>query len=567
MKNLPEKDFWKDVGNRLGAYTEEPADDGWDNIARALLPQRPPRGFIWIDRFAGLTLLVYLSFMAGFSVGTKEPAEGKRIAGIEESAGEGTNSTGAVFQDQRSEEKQSAPAGQSAGEVPATDRSQDDMHTNAIPSQTSGNDKDRKARVRSVQEDATSAGQVQSNSRSTLSSSDRSSAGRQVSTSTQTRSSRTSARQSKTGSSDERSEDSDHNSVTDDHAVAGNGGDEENGNSVTDDHAVAGNEGGEENSVTGNHTVARNGDSKESGNGVTGKRDVGNVLQADNKLSEETWSSSSPDGSNVSETSDTQALKNNVPAASNPTADQSKSIDSVVVAEVPKVDSAANSVTEAKTPAKKKKKTYPQLYIVLSPSLSFQKLTPLQTDQINVKGMQSPGILSADRFGISFEAGFQRPIAKRFEMYAGLSYYHQKQTLTYEYLSDEMEVSSPTDGQYTVEPKILAKDFRYNMLNAGISAGAFYHIKGKKLMHKVGAGIQFQKGLLRAGSEDTYDNAGSSYLNYQVLYRVEYLLNRKVNIFVQPGFTHAFYAKEPLEEPFTIKPYRASLGFGMLYRF
>jgi hypothetical protein len=169
--------------------------------------------------------------------------------------------------------------------------------------------------------------------------------------------------------------------VINDHAVVGNDGGEENGNSVTDDHVIAGNDGGEENSVTGDHTVARNGSSKENDSDVTDNRDGIKMLQPGNKLSEQTGSSSSPEGSNVSETSDTQALKNNVPAASNPAADQSKSIDSVMVAEVPKVDSAASSVTEAKTPAKKEKKIYPQLYFVLSPSLSFQKLTPMRPDQ------------------------------------------------------------------------------------------------------------------------------------------------------------------------------------------
>jgi hypothetical protein len=105
------------------------------------------------------------------------------------------------------------------------------------------------------------------------------------------------------------------------------------------------------------------------------------------------------------------------------------------------------------------------------------------------------------------------------------------------------------------------------MKNGGASAGVLYHIRGKKLMHKLGAGLQYQKGLVNPQGEYSYNNASSSYLNYQLLYRMEYSLSRRTSVFLQPQFVHSLVADEALREPFEIKPYRAGLGFGLLYHF
>ncbi len=107
------------------------------------------------------------------------------------------------------------------------------------------------------------------------------------------------------------------------------------------------------------------------------------------------------------------------------------------------------------------------------------------------------------------------------------------------------------------------------MLNAGISSGLFYRIMGDKLLHKLGAGLQYHKGLLKANqnSEATYDNSNSNYFNYQLSYRIECQVTPRTNIFFQPTFTHVIRVREQLKEPLTIKPYRAAISIGMLYHF
>src|SRR5688500_7491922 len=63
MKNLPEKDFWNALKDRLGNYTDAPDDDGWDKIAGAL----PRTGLSRLNgRVAGIILLLTLGSVGGF---------------------------------------------------------------------------------------------------------------------------------------------------------------------------------------------------------------------------------------------------------------------------------------------------------------------------------------------------------------------------------------------------------------------------------------------------------------------------------------------------------------------
>jgi len=206
------------------------------------------------------------------------------------------------------------------------------------------------------------------------------------------------------------------------------------------------------------------------------------------------------------------------------------------------------------------------VYAMLTPSLSFQKITPAKQDDVEVIDFESPGVMRKERFGWSFDAGFQSKLRKNLEWYAGLSYYQQQQTLSYRLKTDEYDVTQTNSG-YTMTQKINTRSLSYNMRNIGASAGLFYTIKSGGLEHKFGAGLQFQTGLLSSSQEQSYNNKASKYFNYQLSYRLELPIKYRWNVFIQPSFVHAILSKEKLREPFELKPYRAGIGFGMIYRF
>ncbi len=231
-----------------------------------------------------------------------------------------------------------------------------------------------------------------------------------------------------------------------------------------------------------------------------------------------------------------------------------------------KKDSAA-SVGYVLPPTKKRKKSKMTLYTMISPSLSFQHVTPDSEDGVVVDKLNSPGVISDERFGFSIETGVQGQISERFQYIVGLSFYRQSQQISYEEKSDGTVIESGDDLNYDIKPATTTRTFDYSMGNIGVQAGILYTLKQRGLMHKAGVMLQYQKGLIQAKEDVAYDNSSSDYLNYQFLYRVEYAFRSGVGLFVQPAYTHSIISNESLDAPFKLKQSRASLGVGIVYRF
>jgi len=233
----------------------------------------------------------------------------------------------------------------------------------------------------------------------------------------------------------------------------------------------------------------------------------------------------------------------------------------------PELKKVTDNITQ-KTDERKKYKKQMQWYFMATPSMAYQKMIPVENDEVVVKGIVPESITSSNRLGISLEVGFQRALFKRMEVYAGLSYYRQNQTIRYEYQKDgPVTVESASDQSFEISPQTEDKQFDYKMRNLGMSAGMLYVIKDGKLKHKAGIGLQYQQGLQGVSGESGYENKSSLYLNYQLSYRLEFPVNKRTTIFFQPTFIHSLYSKEILDEPFELKPYRAGLGLGVVFSF
>jgi hypothetical protein len=207
-------------------------------------------------------------------------------------------------------------------------------------------------------------------------------------------------------------------------------------------------------------------------------------------------------------------------------------------------------------------------YASIAPTLSYQKVTPLKNDGVVVDHFDSKSIFSGNRLGINLEVGIQLLLSKRLEMYGGMSLYQQSQKLSYQAQSNgSNQAKQQIYFDYNISPGSIDEEIRYNMLNVGTQAGLIYHLKGTKLAHKIGGGFAYQRGLQTVAEGVAYSNYDSHYLFYQVFYRNEFSVSHALKIFVQPFYARSFYTKEKLDAPFTLKPSRAGLSFGVVYRF
>ncbi|MEI9920587.1 MAG: hypothetical protein WDO14_17615 [Bacteroidota bacterium] len=229
--------------------------------------------------------------------------------------------------------------------------------------------------------------------------------------------------------------------------------------------------------------------------------------------------------------------------------------DSIVTIIKSKPDSSSRS--EVVPPYKKPRSKF-QIYLSVTPSLSFQKIIPAANDEIVIQGFANRSPFSMKRFGFSIDAGLQYDINKFFGVYGGLSFYRQQQQVTYNYYDKDADVTRVGDSwTFEIDRIQHSKTFDYTMTNLGAQGGVMITLKGDKLKNKFGAGLNYTQSL----------NSSSSYLAYQVFYRSEIKINERFSWYVQPMFTYSFIAKEKLNEPFTLKPYRAGITGGVLYRF
>ncbi|HEY5749081.1 MAG TPA: hypothetical protein VIU12_23595 [Chryseolinea sp.] len=231
----------------------------------------------------------------------------------------------------------------------------------------------------------------------------------------------------------------------------------------------------------------------------------------------------------------------------------------------------ATGAAGQKTPYNRpqKKRAGISFYALFSPTLSFQTATPSARDGVVIQKFKKPSMLSGDRLGLALEAGVQGRLSKKFEYFGGLSVYHQSQTLQYTYQNTgNVVIENGVDGlSYAVKPATAERSVSYNMLNVGAQAGVLYTLKEHRLSHKIGVALQYQRGLTHASVDEPYDNASSSYFNYQVLYRAEIALDNRLTFIVQPSITRTLLVNETLHLPFTLKQYRPGVSIGLSYKF
>lgn len=241
--------------------------------------------------------------------------------------------------------------------------------------------------------------------------------------------------------------------------------------------------------------------------------------------------------------------------------------DSIIVVQQAKQDSVSQTENSPKESKRKISKRGLTFYASLTPQLSFQRVVPMSNDGLVISEVYSGSIFSSERFGFAIDAGLQGHITKRLEYYGGFSLQQQKQSLRYSYQSEgRTTLEQDDDKSYVITPETTAAVIQYRMLNVGANLGLLYNLQGKKLAHKIGAGLSYQQGLSK-GSSERYNNSESSYMFYQIFYRNEVRVRPRLRVYVQPTFSHSLYVNEKLDAPFTLKPYRAGIGFGVLYDF
>lgn len=236
-----------------------------------------------------------------------------------------------------------------------------------------------------------------------------------------------------------------------------------------------------------------------------------------------------------------------------------------------KVVTSADSAFAPKGPAPfnpvKRHKDSWTLYALTTPSLVFQHVKPSSSDDVTFANLNSPGVLSKERFSFSFEAGMQVQLGKRLAAFGGLTYYHQRIDLSLMQTSNGLgSLAQNASLDYNFDPNLEATVISYDMRNVGATTGLSYILSVGKLVHRLGGSLQYELGLINTSSESGQDRR-DHFVNYRIFYRAEYAINERMTLFVQPSFTRSLLYHEVMNGALDVKQSRAGVGIGLLYRF
>ena len=196
-----------------------------------------------------------------------------------------------------------------------------------------------------------------------------------------------------------------------------------------------------------------------------------------------------------------------------------------------KTDSLAVDIPSASKRPMKRARSW-RLYGVATPSLTFLHVSPSTADDASFVSLNSPGVLSKERFSLQFEMGAQFTLARRFAVFTGLTYYHQSMELSLEQLaSGTRAITTQHSTDFTFEPNTTTTTISYDMQNIGLTTGLLYSVSMGKIVHQFGAALQYEYGILQPSSESERRRS-NSFLNYRISYRAEYGLTGQLSRFL-----------------------------------
>jgi hypothetical protein len=268
-----------------------------------------------------------------------------------------------------------------------------------------------------------------------------------------------------------------------------------------------------------------------------------------------------------------------VPVASSGLPSHSVASDSVTNSKTEEVredtpDKSRRQVSDDTEDKNEKSKSWKKLglYFTAMPTFGYNRIESNRSDNVMIESVEKISSFSGRRLGIRAEIGADFAISGRAKVFAGVLYYQRKQTIGYvektvtnvvqENVSDTTIVYDP---QYVLENKT----FEYELKNIGVQLGINYTLREGKFLHAAGTGIEFHKALNKLPEQDNpgFGSNPSTYVFYNLYYRIQYPAKGKLKAVFQPTFNYSLYLNQDMNAPFYVKPYGLGLNLGLTYSF
>jgi hypothetical protein len=247
-------------------------------------------------------------------------------------------------------------------------------------------------------------------------------------------------------------------------------------------------------------------------------------------------------------------------------------VDSVQVAKVEK-EKVREVREEKRREDKPRREPGPlSIYFTAMPTLGYQKLEANPADNVIVESFAKLSNFSSKRLGIRAEIGVEYKLTPRVKAFGGVLYYQRKQTISYTERVTTGVKETVSGDTLTLDPQFAVEDrsFEYELKNVGVQLGLNYTLWKKKFLHVAGTGIEFHKALNKLPEDQRalgFTAHPSTYVFYNLYYRVQYPAEGRLKAIFQPTFNYSLFLNRDMNAPFYVKPYGLGLNLGVTYSF
>ena len=212
------------------------------------------------------------------------------------------------------------------------------------------------------------------------------------------------------------------------------------------------------------------------------------------------------------------------------------------------------------------------LYFTAMPTLGYQRIEANPADNIIVESFQKVSNFSSKRLGVRAEFGAEYALTPRVRVFGGVLYYQRKQTINYVERVNTGVKQHTSGDTLTLDPQFSLenKAFDYELKNIGVQLGVNYVLWKKKFLHVAGTGIEFHKALNKLSEAQKlqgFSTNPSTYVFYNLYYRVQYPAEGRLKAIFQPTLNYSLFLNRNMNAPFYVKPYGLGLNLGLTYNF
>ncbi len=219
-------------------------------------------------------------------------------------------------------------------------------------------------------------------------------------------------------------------------------------------------------------------------------------------------------------------------------------------------------------PTAKKAKTTQKwsLYGSATHFMNYYAVSPVKSDLILIKSIESAPAFSSQRSSWQFQAGVSYPFTPRWSIRGGIFYTHQKQFLSYQTRNSVSEITavtnlSPDEVQIARQETVNKEQISRIQQQIGLQLAVLYELPANpSFSHYLLGGFQ-------SGWTQKNEYTSTLQTDVHIGYGIRRPLSPRLAFWIEPSFRYALQPIQSAAKDIHVRPYYFGISAGFTFRF